>query len=195
MTSAYNLVTNFAGVGGSNIVQAQPDSLSGYSKCHDQLNDSKKIIALLEVIAQNTTKSVQLLEKLTLGQISEQAPTIITFENENVILDENSKISKTNGQMTETEINRPTDSLSRSNPTMVNDIFLEKVKAIPTELYMNSSINEERHRATISGANDGRGFERGGRGGIPEFVLNAHISNTQAYPINYLIRVLKPDTN
>uniref|UniRef100_A0A915JFK8 Uncharacterized protein n=1 Tax=Romanomermis culicivorax TaxID=13658 RepID=A0A915JFK8_ROMCU len=60
---------------------------------------------------------------------------------------------------------------------MVNDIFLEKVKAIPTELYMNSSIvdalqqvahsrsnfvqivskelftNEERHRATFSGNN------------------------------------------
>uniref|UniRef100_A0A915IQM7 Uncharacterized protein n=1 Tax=Romanomermis culicivorax TaxID=13658 RepID=A0A915IQM7_ROMCU len=28
---------------------------------------------------------------------------------------------------------------------------------------------------------------------IPEFVLNACISNTQAYPINYLINVLKPD--
>uniref|UniRef100_A0A915JV01 Uncharacterized protein n=1 Tax=Romanomermis culicivorax TaxID=13658 RepID=A0A915JV01_ROMCU len=54
-----------------------------------------------EVIAENTTKSVWLLEKLTSCQISEQEPTIIAIENENVILNENSKISETNGHMTE----------------------------------------------------------------------------------------------
>uniref|UniRef100_A0A915HRV8 Uncharacterized protein n=1 Tax=Romanomermis culicivorax TaxID=13658 RepID=A0A915HRV8_ROMCU len=180
MTSASNLVTDFVGVAGSNVIHDQPDSGSGYSKRDDQLNDSKKIIALLEVIAENTTKSVPLLEKLMSGQISEQEPTVIAIKNEIVILNENSEISETNGHMTEPEINRPMDSLSRSNRTMVNDIFLEKVKAIPTELYMNSSIvdalqqvarsrsnfaqivlkelftNEERHRVTISGANDFR---------------------------------------